>query len=279
MGQLHGVDSLTIRLSGDVRMGLLGGRTFVMQVAHPAVGAGVNEFSAFRSDPWTRLEQIAQSGIRYLYRGEAAGYAEGQRLRRIHASIQGIDGRGRPYHSLDPDVYGWVHTVFFDSIVTGHALFGEPLARAQQEELFDEWRQGGRVFGLRDADMPGSVDEYWSFYTEQIEKTLEYNPVMDWILRGERVPRPPNLAWLPERAWSLVWRPLARLQRQLILGTLPPAFRAKIAAQQPWTARDQRRFDRFARFVRRAVPRLPERRRYDPEAWSILRRAQSGDVD
>jgi uncharacterized protein (DUF2236 family) len=270
MTRMHGRDSLTIRLAGDLRVGLLGGRTFVMQVAHPAVGAGVNEFSEFRSDPWKRIEQITQSGIRYLYRGEAAGYEEGRRLRRIHANIQGVDTRGRAYHSLDPDVYGWVHTVFFDSIVTAHALFAEPLTRAQQEGLFEEWREGGRVFGLKDADMPASVDAYWSFYADSIEKTLEYNPVMDWILRGERVPKPPSLAWLPEAAWSVLWRPFAHLQRKLILATLPPAFRAKIAPEQPWSARDQRRFDRFARFVRSAVPRLPERWRMDPEAWAVL---------
>lgn len=273
MTRMHGPDSLTIRLAGDLRTGLLGGRTFVMQVAHPAVGAGVNEFSAFRSDPWKRIEQITQSGIRYLYRGEAASLEEGRRLRRIHQGIQGVDSRGRRYHSLDPDVYGWVHTVFFDSIVSAHALFGEPLDRAQQERLFEEWREGGRVFGLRDQDMPASVDDYWSGYADAIEHTLEYNPVMDWILRGEGVPKPPGLARLPDAVWARVWRPWARLQRGLILGTLPPAFRAKIAAQQPWSERDQRRFDRFARFVRRAVPRLPERWRMDAEALAILKAA------
>ena len=270
MTDMHGPASLTIRLAGDLRVGLLGGRTFVMQVAHPAVGAGVDEFSQFRSDPWKRIEQITQSGIRYLYRGEAASFEEGRRLRRVHANIQGIDSRGRPYHSLDPGVYGWVHFVFYDSIVTAHALFADPLTRAQQERLFEEWRQGGRVFGLRDEDMPATVDDYWRRHADAIERTLEYNPVMDWILRGDRVPKPPNLAWLPDALWARLWKPWGKLQRKLILGTLPPAFRAKIAAEQPWTERDQRRFDRVARFVRRAVPRLPERWRMDPEALAIL---------
>ncbi len=147
MTSMHGPDSLTIRLAGDLRMGLLGGRTFVMQVAHPAVGAGVNEFSEFRSDPWKRIEQITQSGIRYLYRGEAVGFEEGRRLRRIHKSIQGTDSRGRAYHSLDPDVYGWVHFVFFDSIVTAHELLAEPLTRPQQEPPRRRAGRRGRLAG------------------------------------------------------------------------------------------------------------------------------------
>src|SRR5215468_9928914 len=267
---MHGPDSLTIRLSGDVRMGLVSARTFVMQVAHPAVGAGVGEFSSFRSDPWTRLEQITQSGIRYLYRGEAAGFEEGRRLRRIHRAIAGVDSRGRRYHSLDPDVYGWVHFVFFDSIVTAHALFAEPLTSAQQERLFLEWRHGGRVFGLREEDLPASVDDYWRRHAAALEHTLEPNAVIDWILGPAHVSKPASLARLPDALWRRVWPWLGRLQRSLVLGTLPPAFRAKLAPQQPWSARDQRRFDRFARLVRTTVPRLPERWRMDPEALAIL---------
>jgi uncharacterized protein (DUF2236 family) len=81
--RMHDPDSMTIRCAADIRMQLMGGRTFVMQVAHPAVGAGVHEFSEFRTDPWTRLEQIAKSGTQYLYRGEAAAYEEGRRLQRV----------------------------------------------------------------------------------------------------------------------------------------------------------------------------------------------------
>ena len=274
---LHGPDSLTIRLAGDRRMGLMSGRTFVMQVAHPAVGAGVGRFSPFREDPWTRLEKITQSGIRYLYRGEAAGFEEGRRLRRAHRDIHGVDAHGRPYHSLDPDVYGWVHTVFFDSIVTMCELFADPLGRAQEEQLFDEWRQGGRVYGLRDEDMPASVEAYRRFWDDRIENLLEHNDVMDWMLSLHRItpPPPPGFARLPDPLWRALWRPVGSFNRRLVLGTLPPAFRAKIADRHPWTPEDQRRFDRFARRVRRWVPRLPEPWRTDPDAASILRRREA----
>ena len=90
MPRMHDPDSMTIRCAADIRMQLMGGRTFVMQVAHPAVGAGVHEFSEFRNDPWTRLEQIAKSGTQYLYRGEAAAHEEG---RRLQPRPQGHQGR------------------------------------------------------------------------------------------------------------------------------------------------------------------------------------------
>jgi uncharacterized protein (DUF2236 family) len=266
--RMHDPDSLTIRCAADIRMQLMGGRTFVMQVAHPAVGAGVQQFSTFRSDPWTRLEQIAKSGTQYLYRGEAAAYEEGRRLRRVHRDIQGVDLAGKPYHSLDPSVYGWVHTIFFDSLVSMHELFGTPLTRDEQERLFAEWQEGGRVFGLRDQDMPASVDEYREFYADAIENTCAYTPPIDHILglKHSAPPKPPNLPRLPDAGWRALWKPLGSFQTWLILATLPPRYREKLAAYHPWTPRDQRRFERFARAVRATVPRLPARWQIEAEA-------------
>lgn len=265
---MHHRDSLTVRYASDLRMQLVSGRTFVMQVAHPAVGAGVHAYSAFREDPWTRLEQITRSGIAYLYRGEEAAFEEGRRLRRLHAGLRGVDSRGRPYHALDPDVYGWVHTVFFDSIVTMNRWFATPLTRSEEERLFLEWRKGGLVFGLDDGDMPSTVDEYWERYDAAIEATLEYNPPVDHILNiADKEPiKPPQLENLGDTVWRALWKPLGRFQRWLILATLPLRYREKIAPHQPWTAADQRSFERMAACVRRAFPRLPAAWRLDPSA-------------
>src|SRR5262245_35992363 len=81
---MHGPDSLSIRAWGDVLSWFMSGRTFVMQVAHPAVGAGVWEHSAFREDPWKRLREIQRSGRNFALRGREASREEGARLRYLH---------------------------------------------------------------------------------------------------------------------------------------------------------------------------------------------------
>lgn len=258
---MHAPDSLTIRSSGDIRSYLMAGRTFLMQVAHPAVGAGVWEFSNFRNDPWHRLRELDRSGNNFVFSGKAASREEGLRLRRLHKDIQGVDTRGRKYHSLDPLVYGWVHTVFLDSIVTMHKLYGTPLTRAEEEQLFIEWRQGGRMFGLKDRDMPESLDAYWAYYNGMIENELEYTEVVRFMLANGTPPRPPALKKMPEAVWKQVWKPLGTLSRTLTIAALPPAYRAKISAEVPWTAADERRQERFRSVVRAVVPRLPERLR------------------
>ncbi|WP_244164887.1 oxygenase MpaB family protein, partial [Streptomyces silaceus] len=44
-------------VAGDIRMFLMLPPALAMQVAHPAVGAGVDEHSVFRTDPWGRGER------------------------------------------------------------------------------------------------------------------------------------------------------------------------------------------------------------------------------
>jgi uncharacterized protein (DUF2236 family) len=266
---LHAPDSLTIRYAGDFRMGLLSGRTFVMQVAHPAVGAGVDEFSEFRRDPLRRLREIARSGEAFMFSGREAAERESRRLRNMHRNIAGVDSRGQSYHALDPAVYGWVHTVFFDSAVAMHELFGTPLTRSEQERLFAEWRQGGKLLGLRDEDLPADVDAYWAYYSRMIETTLEYNAVTRHIMSG-RLPRFGALKRLPPAVWAQLSAPLATRSRRLTLGTLPPAYRRKIAAHEPWSAEDERWFERLRSMVRTLAPRLPTRLRVSRAAYRAM---------
>lgn len=270
---MHDPDSMTVRYAGDVRIALMTGRTFAMQVAHPAVGAGVGQLSNFRKDPWRRLREVRRSGRNMMFSGKEGAIAEGARLRRIHRNIKGRDSHGNPYHSLDPDVYGWVHTVFFDTTVTMHRLYGTPLSREEERRLFAEWRQGGRFFGLSDEDMPATVEDYWAFYHHMIETTLEYNDVVAKILSEEPLVKPAGLSWLPDAAWQWLWKPVGKASHRLIMSSLPDAYREKIAPYQPWTDEDRRRMERFQRWVRATVPGLPRVLRFSPDARRAMRAA------
>jgi uncharacterized protein (DUF2236 family) len=269
---MHAPDSLTVRYAGDIRTIMLGPRTFLMQVAHPAVGAGVNEFSSFREDPLRRLREVARSGDAFMFSGCKAAEREGERLRHMHRNIQGKDSAGKPYHSLDPEVYGWVHTVFFDTAVTMHELFGTPLSRSDQARLFGEWRQGGELLGLRREDMPESVDAYWAYYNDMIETKLEYNAVTRHILHSP-APRLGAMERIPEGVWERLMTPVGTASRRVTLGALPPRYREKISSHEPWTAEDERWLQRFRAAVKTVVPRLPLRLRVTRSAYRAMQRS------
>src|SRR3954467_5969633 len=61
-----------------------GPRALLMQLAHPAVAAGVADHSDFRSDPWARLDATLRSYLRIVYGTGTAARAEIRRLNELH---------------------------------------------------------------------------------------------------------------------------------------------------------------------------------------------------
>jgi len=268
---MHHQDSLYLKYGADIRnFSLMGGSMFVLQVAHPKVGAGVGQFSNFRSDPWHRLREINKSGIAYIYSGKQAGLEEGRRLRELHRNIKGVDKNGNVYHSLNPKVYGWVHTVFLDRMITMHQLFDTPLTRNKQEILFSQWREGGFVFGLRDQDMPRDIDDYYQYFNGMIEEELEYNEVMDYMLSLDAQPPPKPHDKIPDLVWKSLWKQLGKHYRDLAMFALPENYRKKIASHQPWSDADQQRMEKWAKRIKWFYDRLPYKYRYDRAAWRAM---------
>ncbi|WP_019546774.1 oxygenase MpaB family protein [Streptomyces sulphureus] len=256
-------------IAGEARALLMLPSALALQVAHPAVGAGVDEWSVFRTDPWGRGERSLRSLLTWVYGGEEAA-AEGRRLRRMHARINGTDAHGRPYRALDPANYAWVHTTGFPVYRHGMRYLGRRPYTAQEERrLYEEWLDVGRVLGLREQDMPQTVEEFWPVYLRTLDEVIEPTPVARELTALDRtVPPPdrgPRLVRAVARAcWPLLVRVFARLRRFLTVGLLPPEARRALGLE--WSARDERRLRRLGRAVAYVVPLLPERLRYLPYA-------------
>ncbi|MFF8382735.1 oxygenase MpaB family protein [Streptomyces kanasensis] len=265
-------------LAGDVRGLLMLPAALALQVAHPAVGAGVDEHSVFRTDPWGRGERSLRSLQLWVYGGEAAA-EEGRRLRRLHGAISGTDTRGRPYHALRPETYAWVHATGFP--VQHHALryLVRPMTPEQERQLYAEWLRVGRVLGIRDRDMPQTVEEFWPYYRRMLAEEVELTPVVrDLVATGDPLP-PPDRGPLPLRLllrplWPLVWPRLARFRAFVTVGFMPPDAREAIGLE--WSPAQERRLRRLSRVVRAVVPALPERLRYLPLARRARRAHRRG---
>ena len=74
-----------------------GPRALLLQLAHPAVAAGVDEHSDFRADPWRRLDGTLRSYLRIIYGSTSAARGEIRRLNALHRGI-----RGPGYAARDP---------------------------------------------------------------------------------------------------------------------------------------------------------------------------------
>ncbi|MFE3324382.1 oxygenase MpaB family protein [Streptomyces sp. NPDC059176] len=263
-------------LAGDVRGLLMLPAALTMQVAHPAVGAGVDEHSVFRTDPWGRGERSLRSLQLWVYGGEAAA-EEGRRLRQLHRTIQGTDTRGRRYHALTPEYYAWVHATGFPVYQYASRYLHRPLTSQQERQLYAEWLQVGRVLGIRDRDMPQTVEEFWPYYHKVLADELEATAVVrDLVETHARVPPPDRgplaIRLLLRAFWPVLLPPLARFRRFVTVGLMPPDARRAIGLE--WSAPQERRLRRFGLVVRATVPLLPERWRYLPLAREARRRVR-----
>ncbi|MFF2329422.1 MULTISPECIES: oxygenase MpaB family protein [unclassified Streptomyces] len=255
-------------ISGDIRALLMLPAALTLQVAHPAVGAGVDAHSVFRTDPWGRGERSLRSLQLWVYGGEEAA-EEGRRLRALHRTIQGTDTRGRRYRALSPATYAWVHATGFPVYQYGARYLLRPLTGAQERALYQEWLQVGRVLGIRDRDMPPTIEEFWPYFRKVLADEIERTVVVEDLIATDRPVPPPDLGPLPVRLllkllWPVLFPPLARFRRFVTIGLMPPDARAAIGLE--WTDAQERRLRRFCGVVRRVVPVLPERLRYLPYA-------------
>ncbi|MEU9719292.1 oxygenase MpaB family protein [Streptomyces sp. NPDC047976] len=266
--------------AGDVRSLLTLPAAFTMQVAHPAVGAGVDQYSVFRTDPWGRGERSLRSVMLWVYGGEEA-VAEGRRVRRLHKEIQGTDTRGRRYHSLDPACYAWVHATGFPvALYAGRYLF-RPITPAHERQLYAEWLRVGRILGLRDRDMPQTVEEFWPYYRRMLAEEIEPTKVArELVATDADLPRPEVgsrvLRMLLRVTWPALRAGYLRFRAFVTVGYMPPDARAAIGLE--WTPAQERRLRRFSTAVRLLVPVLPERLRYLPRARAARARWRAGSL-
>src|SRR5687767_6460211 len=97
---------------------LSGGRSLLMQVAHPLVARGVAEHSSYRSDRLARLLRTLCATFAMIHgtRGQAEAAAAG--INSIHERVNGEN-----YSALDPELLVWVLSTLIDSTVVMHERF------------------------------------------------------------------------------------------------------------------------------------------------------------
>lgn len=255
-------------LSGDIRALLMLPAALTLQVAHPAVGAGVDEHSVFRTDPWGRGERSLRSLQLWVYGGAEAS-AEGRRLRVLHRTIRGTDTRGRRYHALTPANYAWVHATGFPVYQHAARYLIRPMSPAQERALYAEWLRVGRILGIHDRDMPRTIEDFRPYWEKMLAGEIEATSVVrELVATDQSVPPPDRGPWplrlLLRVLWPVLLPPLARFRRFVTIGLMPPD--ARVAIGLPWTPDQEKRLRRMCAVLRVVVPVLPERLRYLPRA-------------
>ncbi|MFI7274556.1 oxygenase MpaB family protein [Streptomyces sp. NPDC049879] len=246
---------------GERRIALVAWRLLVLQVAHPAVAAGMADWSTYRAHPWRRVQHTMDSGRRLFFGDREALLREVARLDRAHRRVHGTDTTGRSYTAEDPEVRVWVLMTLYEALTAMRALSGRPFAPAELDALYGEFRAACAAFGLPDELWPPTAADVPGYIDRTIRERLEDGPEVRHLLSGIlRQAPPPSRLRLLRPAWPALRVAIAATLATLTTADLPPALRERLglrrgrrAAALSWT---------LHRGARTVMTRLPDRWRY-----------------
>jgi uncharacterized protein (DUF2236 family) len=267
-----GPDSLLWRWAGDTRIAFMGSTIGLLQLMHPAIGAGVLQHSDFFGDPYGRVFRSLPRILGAVYDGPEAD-ATGKEVRDFHRSIKGTDADGHSYHALDPETFWWAHATFqYMAEQVADRFDTHRLTPGEREQLYEEGIEWYRRYGVSDRAIPptrAAFEEKWQAYCGEV---LQMTEAAEWVLETLRRPTlsaepllGPPLAFLgPIVRMEAVRLSVFRLVRLSAFGGLPPVVRERFDI--PWSTADALSLRAVETAVRRAWPLVPDTVRWQPRA-------------
>lgn len=273
-----GPASLLWRYAGDTRISFLGGTIGLLQLMHPAIGAGVMEHSDFFDDPFDRIFRSLPPILGAVYDGPEAAET-GRWIREQHRSIKGTDAQGRRYHALESATFWWAHATFqFMAEQVVDRFDDHRLTPDEREQLYREGITWYHRYGVSDRPVPADRNAFQTEWDRVCAHDLEMNDAVAFVLRMLDEPLRLELP-RPLGALNPVLRrgPVARLvavpARISAVGGLPPGVRERFGIR--WTRADQCQLDALELAVRKAWRFVPFSLRWQPRAQDGWKRVHA----
>ena len=256
--------SILSDISGDAILVGGGARAILLQLANPAVGAGVAAHSDFTSRPLDRLHATLTFCYAQAYGTPSDRQAVARLVNRAHAPVTGPAASALPaYSAFDPRLQLWVAATLYDTAAQVHQLVFGPLGENEADVLYQEYAVIGTALQMPEALWPADRHAFRKWFDAEVER-LEVTPPALAVSRQ-------LLSLRSAPAWIRALLPLIRL---VTAGLLPPRLRAAYGFR--WTPRQQRRFDRVLRVFRVVWPAVPRGIRHLPVSY-YLRRLRAAD--
>lgn len=264
---LFGPESVTWRVNREAVLLLGGGRALLLQVAHPSVGAGVEQHSNYRSDPWGRLYRTLDVTTQIVFGDTETAAHAARRLRGVHNRVKGEVAAGRAagavYRAGDPQLLLWVWATLVESALLVYTRYVGPLPVADVEAYYEEQKRFLVACGAPAETAPASFADFMAWYDATVEQVLEVTPaardVADAVLHPRRLPLP--------------LRPVFDALNLATVGLLPPSVREGYGLG--WGPQRERLLGASTAVVRRLMPVLPSLVRELPPARGAQRRLRS----
>jgi uncharacterized protein (DUF2236 family) len=253
-----GPGSVTWTVNREVIVVAGWGRAILMQLAHPAVAAGVHHHSAFRGSLRASLKRLQSTvgAMQAITFGEPEAMIDAAaRINAIHDRVRGHSGEGRSYSAHDPELQRWVHATLLESVPLAYERIIGPLTARERDQYCAEASIMEPLMGMP----PDSLPRDWATLDRYMREMVSGDQlvVTDTSRALARaVLYPPN--------WRVAW-PAFRAMQLMTIGSLPVAVRE--AYGFAWTGHDERALARWTATIRSVLRLMPSVAR----EWPISR--------
>jgi uncharacterized protein (DUF2236 family) len=255
--------SLLRQVVGHRLTGLSGPRALLVMAAHPVAFAGFFAHTGALDDPYARLQRTATVMDAVAFGSKQRADTLTKHVRAMHRTVSGELAhdagpfpKGTPYRADDPKLLLWILAALADSALLVFGKYVRRLDRDARDAVWQDYRVVGRHFGLTDAAMPATIEDFDEYMTGMLRGGDLFVTPQARELAIDIVLRPP----VPLR-----FRPLLELVNQITVGLLPGPIRRMYGFS--WDPLRAVALHGGAEYVKRVlVPVLPERVRTVPVA-------------
>jgi uncharacterized protein (DUF2236 family) len=239
------------------------GRAILLQLAHPAIAAGVHDHSTFRGSMLSsvrRLRSTIGAMLSLTFGDTEDMITAAARVNAIHDRVRGHTcGTGDAYSAQNPDLQRWVHATLLESIPLTYELLVGPLHPRERDQYCREAAIMEPLLGMPADCLP--------------QDSTQLEAYMRDMLQGGRISvtdtsRALARAVLYPPQWRVAW-PVFRAMQLVTIGSLPPPIR--VAYGFDWREREVRAFARCTSLLKGSVALLPPLARQWPMARTPLR--------
>ncbi len=240
------------------------GRAILLQLAHPAVAAGVHHHSTFRGSLRSsvrRLRSTVAAMLSITFGDTDQMIAAAAGINVIHDRVRGRvrdgDGASDTYSAHDPELQRWVHATLLESIPLIYERLVGPLSAIERDRYCREAAIMEPLLGTPGGSLPRNAAELDAYMREMLTGgTLVVSDTSRSLAQA--------LLYPPR--WYVAW-PAFRAMQLLTIGSLPPSIRSAYGFK--WRHRDVRALARWTALLKTSRRMLPALAR----EWPIARHA------
>jgi uncharacterized protein (DUF2236 family) len=263
MDQYFDDTSMLRRIHREFAVAFSGPRALLMQATHPVAFEDFFAHSGALDEPYERLRRTAMVMDTIAFGSKEDADRATRRVRAMHRRVRGelaqSAGRfpaGTPFAADDPELLMWVLATLVDSALVVYDRYVGSLSRDERDAYWQDYRVIGRLFGLRDAEMPDDIGEFDDYMRAMLDGPDLHVTRAARELAVKIVMQPPV---------PLIRRPVLELVNFVTVGLLPPQLRRQYGLS--WDPLRALMLRGGAEYAKRVVlPLAPRRLRVVPSA-------------